>query len=315
LLGLGIAVLAPACARFTPVIPMSARSGDVELRLHHLGVGGPSRTLAFESHSAAPHRVRRGWLTVATRDPCTGGADATGIVIDRGAVADGVLPPGSHELAVKFGNDLDDFSLDVVVDLEIDDGACMRVPAISQAVPLEAEKRLVAVAGFGLVANGDLSGLSSVVDASAGAGGWLGPALVTAQVGVGGSLCNEGTCGRDADGNLRSGLSIPVSIDARYPFGTATSGKMVGVGMLGARYAFVPVRLPAMDGDRRFVVHAFQGVLSFAIGDNLPGPFRHVERAALWEFAFPIGVLVDQGAPHHGVVFAAGLEMRALFPM
>jgi hypothetical protein len=85
--------------------------------------------------------------------------------------------------------------------------------------------------------------------------------------------------------------------------------KLVNIGLVGARYSFAPVSLPAMDGDRRFAVHALQGVLAWGY-DTLRGPFRHVERALPFEFAFPFGVLVDQGAPNHGVVFVGGIEMR-----
>jgi hypothetical protein len=314
LLGLGMAVLAPACARFTPAIPTGARSGDVELRLRELRVSA-SRDLVFESRSAVPHVVRRGWVTVATRDPCTGGADVASIAIDRGAVADGVLPAGSHELTVRFDDQLSDMSLDVVVDLEVDDGACLRVPAISQSVPLDAEKRLVVVSGFGLAGNPDVSGYRGTIDFHGGAGGWVGPALLTGQVGVGISLCNEGTCGREKDGSLRSGFTVPVAVDARFVFGTATVNRLFSVGLVGARYSFVPVRLPVSDGsERRFVAHAFQGVLAWGFNEkSVKGPFRHLERSIPFEIAVPLGVLVDQGAPHHGVVFAGGVELRLFF--
>ena len=140
----------------------------------------------------------------------------------------------------------------------------------------------------------------------------MGPLLLTGQVGVGASLCNEATCGRDEDGNLNSGLSIPFTLDARYAFGTATVNKLVNIGLVGARYSFAPVSLPAMGGDRHFAVHAFQGVLAWGY-DTLKGPFRHVERVLPFEFAFPFGVLVDQGAPQHKVVFVGGFEMRFFF--
>ena len=173
LLGLGLAVLAPACARFTPSIPTAARSGDVELRLQYLRMFGPSRGLVFGSRSAVAHTIRRGWLTVATRDPCTGGADVASISIDGGAVNDGVLPPGSHELSVRFDDGLNDYTLDVVVDLAVDDSGCLRAPAISQAIPLAAENRTVFAGGLGLVANSDLSGLrGSTTSTSASAAGW-----------------------------------------------------------------------------------------------------------------------------------------------
>ena len=79
--------------------------------------------------------------------------------------------------------------------------------------------------------------------------------------------------------------------------------KLVNIGLVGARYSFAPVSLPAMGGDRHF-----------AWGyDTLKGPVRHVERVLPFEFAFPFGVLVDQGAPQHKVVFVGGFEMRFFF--
>jgi hypothetical protein len=83
--------------------------------------------------------------------------------------------------------------------------------------------------------------------------------------------------------------------------------------MIGARYAYVPVRLPATNGERRFSVHALQGVLAWGFGDNLSGPFRHLERAISYEVAVPIGIIVDQGAPAGGAAFAAGVEIRMMF--
>jgi hypothetical protein len=199
--------------------------------------------------------------------------------------------------------------------MEVDAGACLRVPAISQSVPLEAEKRVVVVTGFGLVGNPDVSGFRGVIDFNGGAGGWVGPALLTGQIGAGFSLCNEGTCGRDRDGSLRSDFTVPLSVDARFVFGTATVNRLFNVGLVGARYSFVPVRLPVTDGsERRFVTHAFQGVLAWGFNENhVKGPLRHLERSIPFELAVPLGVLVDQGAPNHGVVFAGGIEIRMFF--
>jgi len=314
LAALALATAATACAHFTPTVPMQARSEDVDLRLERLRAGA-WRELVFASNSVTPHALKRGWLTVATRDPCSGGAEVTSIAIDGGAVGDGVLPPGPHELAVRFDDDLNDYTLDVVMDLEIDNGACLRAPAISQVIPLVAERRFVAVSGMGLSANPDLAGFRGVFDFNAGGGGWLGPVLLTAQVGLGFSLCNEGTCGKDDMGSLKSGWTVPFSVDARYALGTASMNRVFSVGLIGARYAFVPVNLPAFDGDRRFMVHEFQGVLGWGLGDNLRGPFQHLERAMGYEFAVPLGVVVYPDSANQRVAFAGGMELRVFFQL
>jgi hypothetical protein len=249
-------------------------------------------------------------VTVATRDPCSGGADVVAIAVDRGAVGGGLLPPGSHELAVKVDDRLDDLTLDLVVDLQIENGACLRAPAISESVPLEAERRFMLTTGLVLGGNGDLSGLRAFTAFNVGGGGWFGPALLTAQVGGGLSVCNEGTCGLDADDQLKNSWAVPIALDVRYPFAIGARNKLVSVGLIGARYTFMPLELPALDGDRRFAVHGFQAVLGWAFADNLNPRFRHLERAMPGEFSFPIGVFVDQGAPYHRVVFAAAFEFR-----
>jgi len=304
-------MLAAGCATFTPVVPMGARSGDVELRLRHVRAS-PRSALLFDTRSEKAHALRRGWLTVATRDPCTGGAEVGGITIDGGSATGGVLPAGSHELVVKV-SDMEGSELDLVLDLEVDEGACVRAPAYSQVVPIEPDKRVVVVTGFGLGGNQDVAGLRSAYGVYAGAGRWFGPALLTAQVGVGESLCNESTCGKDSDGNLRSGFIIPFSVDARYAFSAIVRNRIVGVPMLGARYSFTPVRLPTFDGERRFGAHSAQAVLAWGMSDNMPAPVRNFERAVPIEFAFPIGVLVAPNAPGRHLAFAAGFEMRVFF--
>src|SRR5262245_56533886 len=110
---------------------MRARSRDVALELEALRLGN-AREVVFQSESTAPLAIRQGWLTVATRAPCTGGAEAIEIVVDGGASQPGVLPAGAHELAVQFDHGLGDFTLDTVVDLALEGGACVRAPAVSQ---------------------------------------------------------------------------------------------------------------------------------------------------------------------------------------
>ena len=72
------AVAGAGCARFTPAIPMQSQTGDMTLSMRHMRLG-LGQEMTFESRTTAPHKIQRGWLTVATRDPCSGGAE----VMDR----------------------------------------------------------------------------------------------------------------------------------------------------------------------------------------------------------------------------------------
>ena len=131
---------------------------------------------------------------------------------------------------MKFDDRLSEFTLDVVLDLTIDDGACVRAPILSQIVPLEAEKRIVVVTASNIDINSELRGLGSVFDLQLGIGGWLGPVLLTAQAGVGEALCTPGVCGKESDGSLRSGTAFPFSVDARYSLGTTVVGAFTNAG-------------------------------------------------------------------------------------
>jgi hypothetical protein len=102
-----------------------------------------------------------------------------------------VLPPGSHELAVRFQDRLDDLSLDGVVDLEIDDGGCLRVPGDQPERPSRGRKAVRRRERARVRVQPGHLGLRGIYDFHAGAGAWVGPLLLTGQVGVGASLCNE----------------------------------------------------------------------------------------------------------------------------
>jgi hypothetical protein len=310
-----IGAMACATARFEPSVPMRARSRDVTVTLEALRTGLLSREIVFESESTAPVSVREGWLTVATRAPCTGGADAAEIVIDDGRSPAGVLPAGKHEIAVRFHQSVNDFTLDTVVDLSLDGGRCVRAPAVSQSIPLVGRSRFVLSGTSALDFNSDVSGLRGFFGARIGGGAWLGSLLLTGEVGVGGALCNESLCGHSADGSLRSGFTVPLEVAAHYNLGSAIRGNMINFGLVGARYAFAPARLPAPGGDRQFAAHSVQAVLAWGIGDAIRGPFRHAERAPLFELMLPIGVLIAPGAPGGHVGFASGLTIRFLIPL
>jgi hypothetical protein len=301
------------CAHFEPTVPMQARSGDVVLDLKEVTVFA-GRRVVYRAHSDGPHVIREAWLTVPTRSPCSGGARAESVDIDDGRGAPGELPAGDHEVSVKLDTS-GDFALDVVVDMEVDDGACLRAPAVSQSLPMVAPRRIVGIFSMDLSGTSSVSGLDSIYGVRVGAGGWLGPVLLTAEGGIGGSTCTPGVCGRGSDNSLRSGLAIPATVAFRVSPGSLVINRLLSVWLVGARYSFASVGLPTPEGDRRFATHSFQGVVSWAVADGGRGPFTHVERSPLSEFAFPIGVIWAPDAPAGKVAFVAGLELRFLIPL
>jgi len=311
-LGWLVAVAGAGCARFTPSMPMQSRTGDVALSMRDMRLG-LGQDMTFESRTSAAHKIRHGWLTVATRDPCSGGAEVMDVIVDDGSGGPGALPPGTHELRVTFHDSLAEYSRDVVLDLAIDEDDCVRVPAVSQSIGFTSEKRVTPVVSSMLWGNNDVGGLRAVFGVQAGVAAWLGPVQVAAQIGVGEALCDASTCGKKQGGSLYGGLAIPLAVDARVPFASGVRHRIASVGAAGARYAFTSVGLPGLDGDRRFGVHSFQGMLSWGFGDTLEGPFRHVERAMPFEVLFPIGVLFAPDAPGTRVAFGAGMELRLNF--
>jgi len=315
LTALAAGAAACAAAQFEPTVPMRARSRDVALELETLRLGD-AREVVFHSQSSAPLVLRQGWLTVATRAPCTGGAEAIEIVVDGGASPAGVVPAGTHELAVRFDHSLSDFTLDTVVDLALEGGACVRAPAVSQSIPLAARSHPLLTFGGTFDFNADLSGLHGIFAASGGAGGWFGPFLLSGEVALGAVMCNPGLCGRQPDGSLHSDFTGVASVDVRYVLGSGARFRMVNFVFVGARYAFALARLPAPGGELRFGTHRAEAVLSWAFGEAPQGPFRHLERLALAEIYVPAGVLLAPGAPGDThVTYTIGLGFRFLFPL
>jgi hypothetical protein len=311
---LALAAAPLGCAHYEPTVPMRARSADVVLDLQYVAVGG-GRQIAYRAHADAPHVIRHAWLTVPTRAPCSGGAAADALDVDGRPSPTGELPAGDHDVRVKLDSNAEDFALDVVVDMEVDEGVCLRAPAVSQSLPMSAPRRLVAVGTMDLAGNSELSGLSAIYDAKVGLGAWLGPVLLTAEAGIGGATCKAQLCGREPDNSLRTGLAIPATLGVRVSPGAGIRNRVVSVAFVGARYAFASVGLPAPEGDRRFATHALQGVVGWAIGDGTRGPFTHLERGPLYEMAFPIGVVWAPDAPAEKVAFAAAFELRFLLPL
>jgi hypothetical protein len=307
-----LATVALGCARFAPTVPMHARTSDVDLAVESLGVHGPQIVLA--SRSTAPHTMVRAWATVPSRSPCRGGLEADALAIDDGPGIGGALTPGTHAIALRFPPGSLDFALDTFADIEIENGNCLRVPVLSQSVPLVPISRPpVFVFSMGVLGNTGLSGLRAVTSFEVGAGAWIGPVLLNGQIGAGAAICAEALCGKNSGGELNSGVAIPLALEARYALGAGVIGRMQSAGFVGARYAFEPVWLPTFGGQRSLQVHTVHALLGWGFGDAVPGAFHHLERAVPFEFAVPLGIAVAPGAPDGRVAFTGGLEVRVLF--
>jgi len=287
---------------------------DVDLQLESLRVGG-SQEVAYATRSIEPHQISHAWLTLPTDVPCTGGAEADRIIVDDGRGAPGALPRGTHEIRARFDTSVRDLTLDLVVDVEIEHGGCLRAPAVSQSLPMVAPRRFVLVTSLDGGGNADLGGIRGMFGLRLGGGGWLGPVLVTAVAGIGEATCADQTCGKGADNMSRSGLAIPAALDLRYSVGSSTNGPFTGVLLVGARSSIMSARVPALDGDRRFLLYGLQGVLGFAWSDAPQGPFLHRERTPLAEFAIPVGVYWSPDTPTNHFAFALGLDVRFLVPL
>ena len=144
-----------------------------------------------------------------------------------------------------------------------------------------------------------------------GAGGWLGPFLVNVRLGTT-AICNAAVCGKDSNGNLNSGLALPLALEARYGFGSGVIGRLQSAWFLGGRYAFEPVWLPVTAGERSFQLQTIGAVLGWGFGDGGPGPFRHLERAVPFEMAIPLGLALAPDGLDRRVAFTGGLELRYL---
>jgi hypothetical protein len=312
-LGLVFAGMTCSPIRYQPTLPMQARSGDLSLHLRQLRLGR-SKVFTFDSQSTAVHTIRQGWLTVATREPCSGGEEAGRIAIDGGG---STLSPGTHQLRIDFRDPPTEMGIDLVVDLQMDDGRCARVPALSQSVPMEAGGRFVVMLTNDNVGGEDLRGFRSSLGGSLGAGAWLGPVLLTAQAGVGLAVCNTSACGEDKDGNNIFRVTFPMAVDALYSLEPTVALDGLSAWLVGVSYGFVPVRLSALEGERRFGVHRFHltpgaGLGMFRGGD---GPFLGTRRSMVMQVLFPVGVHVDPGGPTRTVGLSGGLVFRVLLPL
>ncbi len=309
---LAVSGCGPFRGRYEPQVPMRARTGDVDLRLIQVLAGG-DRDFVFTTVAARPHALRQAWMTVAARAPCSGGQEVTQLLVDDGQV--GVLPVGEHELRATVPARVRDFELDAVIDVEIDDGACVRVPVVSQSIPLVGQRRLMLVFTSAGDVNDRLSGHYSAIAARVGAGGWLGPVLVTGEVGAASAYCEKDVCGTTDSGARRSRAAISGAAAAHVAVLSGTFLGMYSNVLLGARYTYTPVTLSAAGSDRRFDVHGIQAVIGWGSGASGTGPLRRQERGPTLEINLPIGMVYAPGAPDERRAFSIGLEFRFLLPI
>ncbi len=315
----GLATCGACAGRYRPVLPLRARSGDVELTVEswHPAL---SEEVVLRSHSQTSHVIRSAWNTVATRAPCSGGAAARQIAVDAEISPAGAtplrLPPGEHEITVAFPHAADAFELDTVVDLELDDHACARVPAVSRDVPMRANTGPVVFGGTDLAAAIGSNRLLGVYALTLGVGRWIGPTLITASGGIAGSTCNPDLCGRMSDGTARAGYALPFALETRsllHVFDGPT--EMVRMLTVGARYSFMSVSLPTPGADQRFSVHGLQAVPGYWLGGAPRGPFVGGEHGAHMELSTPVGVVFDPSASSKRFAVTFGLGFRFVFPV
>ena len=309
-------LLGCAGAQFQPTVPMRARTQDIDVELDQLDTGR-ARAFTLRTRSTVPHTLGRGWLTVASRHPCSGGAELDQVLIDGVPTSSSAtLTPGAHQLKARLDRaGGGDFTLDLVVDIKLDDQSCLRAPVISQLLPLEAPKRPFLIGSTAIDGVSNLSGMRALTSFSLGMGLWVGSVLVAGHAGIGAATCHADVCGREPGGDLRSGWAVPLSADARLTVASPSFGFVQHFIALGVRYSFVPLWLPASAGEKKLGVHGLQGVLTWSFSDGLRGPFQHRERTSSYELTLPIGVFVDPSAPSQPVAFAGGLGVRLLFAL
>lgn len=306
--------LGAGCSHWQPTMSMHAHTADVDLSLEFLRMGAP-REFVLGSRSTAPHTILRGWLTVPSRSPCEGGAEVDDIVVDDGRGPPGVLPAGTHRIAVKLLPNAVDYTLDTVADLEIEDNVCLRVPVLSQTISMIPQDRPLILLSSGVTGNPDVSGMVAVTWLGLGLGRWVGPLLLDAQVGAAAAICAAATCGKDQQGNLKSGFALPTALEARFGFGSTVLNHFASAWFAGGRYTFEPIWLPATGGERSFRAHSLQAIIGWGTGDPVGASFRHLERAIPIELDVPLGVVADPSGPNRRIAFTGGVEVRYLFQL
>jgi hypothetical protein len=231
-----------------------------------------------------------------------------GITIDAGEEGRWSIPAGQHEVRARFAPTSQD--MDLVLDLELEEGRCLRTPVFSKSLPLEATPRTQVSVSSPLEVVADLRGLRGLIAFQAGISRWVGPTRLSAEVGYGASYCNQETCGKDDQGRPRSGHAVPLSFLAvvsplRWELPAGSS-----VGLVGARYSYTPLSLPLPEGTRWFAMHGLHGVLGWGLALRRLENVRHPERAIAMEVTIPVGILVDPGSAGGKVAFSTGLTCK-----
>jgi hypothetical protein len=308
---LGLAIASSGCvAHFQPTLPMAARSDDLRLDLKALRVR-KELVVVFHSDGPAAHIIRTGWLTVPTRAPCSGGQEINEVAID--GVAGAALPAGRHEVTAAFDAG-DAGELDLVVDLQLDEGDCARAPAISQSIPMVASSRFAVVVDTVLDGFKTLRGVHTSGSVRLGGGVWLGPVLASASAGLGITACEVATCGENQE--RRNSATFPVAADLRYGLPSFRASRELMIPFVGARYTFMPVRADGLARDRRFDLHGFHALFALAAGPPLGrGPFLRTERTSMIDGGLTLGVVVDPDGPGRRVGFSGGLAFRIQSPL
>lgn len=291
------------------MLEMEGRSADTKLRLVEMRMA-PAPEFVYASHSAVARSIQRGWLTDGTRPPCTDGIKVDEILVDGDSPASHSIPAGDHELRVRFSALRRDLELDLVLDLQVNDGTCIRAPAVNQSIPFVAKKRLAIIVATPIEGHGNLSGMNGYLAGTLGAGGWVGPTLISGALGFGGAMCNPATCAKGADGKVRHGLALPLSATVQYYPTFHRQDGILTAPFLGLRYAYVTGWLPATGGDKRVGVHGIHAFLGWSAGDGTPGPLRNMERNQLLELGIPVGIWIDPYAQGNHVAFGSGFELR-----
>ena len=294
-------------AELRPTLAMRSHSEDVDTQVDALNVGR-EREFVLRITSPAPHRIRRAFLTVPTRLPCQGGLEPLVVSVD--GLRNLTVPAGQHEVRATF--ERDDFSMDLVLDLDLDEGRCVRTAVYSTSLAFEAASRTVISVSMPVFGNASLRGLGGIFGGQLGVGRWLGPLRLLGEVGVAGGFCRKETCGGNAQGEAKTGLAIPLSLEATYRALQLDLPRGTSFGLIGLRYSYVPVRLPALAGEDRFAVHGIHAELGWGMVESLKGNLRHLERVEGMEIMLPVGILV---APAGKTAFSAGIVLRFLIPI
>ena len=243
-----------------------------------------------------------------TRSPCTGGQGLNDIRVDGHSW---VLPAGEHEISVWSNDGNIDLRLDTVVDIQTDQ-TCIRAPAVSQSLPLEASSRPALVSDLKVLFAPTPVGLDALIGVQGGAGVWVGSVQLIAEAGFGSATCQASACRRDAQGNLRGAAAIPFSLEARRGLGVATINHLANVFFRDASYTRDAVLVAAAE---RLTAQSAFGELGWGLLEVPPGPFRHLERAVPIEMAIPLGVTVQTGGGNAHAVFSGSLVLRYLLPL